>query len=269
MKIRLSDHEATMFLPLVGRARESRKPNHVFFDPLAVSVLEAIDYDLSKLEKQISEYSSLSWSVRAMQFARVVAEFIQSVPEATVVNLGAGLDTTFYATDNGKVRWFNIDSEQVIRLRQTLLPANERVVELVGNVLEEEWLQRITAGPQPVLLIASGLLIYLAEDEIKQLFVRIADRFPACTIAFDRISKYSIQYIQAELDKAHLTEARIKWGIDDTKEMEKWDRRFKIAAEVKMFAGVDRQSIGNEEVAKIMDLNDQYNGSGLVILKCG
>jgi hypothetical protein len=53
------------------------------------------------------------------------------------------------------------------------------------------------------------------------------------------------------------------------REIEEWDSRFKVAAEVKMFAGVDRQGIGNEEVVKIMDLNDQYNGSGLVILKCG
>jgi len=55
-------------------------------------------------------------------------------------------------------------------------------------------------------------------------------------------------------------------GIDNLKKIEAWDNRYRIVRDAKMFAGVDRQKIQNADVVKLMDLNDQYNGSGIAIL---
>jgi O-methyltransferase involved in polyketide biosynthesis len=269
MKVTLSDSEATMLLPLLSRAIESKKKDPVFFDPLAVSVVENIDYDLGRLKSEISDYSSISWSARALQFANITTEFIHSHSEATIVNLGAGLDTTFYIVDDGKIKWFNVDSEAVNELRNTLLPANTRITNISGNVLDPNLFERIMVNTQNVLFIASGLLLYLTENEIKVLFKGIADRFLSCTIVFDRISAYSIQYVQTDLNKSNLNKAKIQWGIDNVKEIENWDSRFKIVREVRMFERIAREKIGKAEIIKLMDLNDQYNGSGIAILECG
>jgi O-methyltransferase involved in polyketide biosynthesis len=267
VKIKLNDNETTLLLPLLGRAMESRKADPIFFDPLAADIIEKIDYDFDRLQGQITEYSRLSWAVRALRFKNIAAEFINVHPEATVVNLGAGLDTTFYMVDNGRIDWINVDSEEVNKLRVALLPVNQRVRNINGSVLDPRILDGIIAPH--VLFMASGLLIYLAEDEIKQLFRGLADKFPSSTIAFDRISSQSIQYVQTDLSKTNLAGAKIRWGIDDAREMEKWDGRFKIVREEKMFAGVDRERILNADIIKVMDLNDQYNGSGIVVLSLG
>jgi O-methyltransferase involved in polyketide biosynthesis len=269
MKIALNDHEASMLLPLLGRALESKKNNPVFVDPLAVSAIDNIEYDFAKLEKQISEYSSISWSVRAMKFSRIAAEFIQSHPEAMIVNMGAGLDTTFYIVDNGKINWVNIDSEKVNELRVSLFPANERVVNVNGNVLDPELIQGLANNNPNVLIIASGLLMYFPEEDIRELFNRIADTFPAALVAFDRISAYAIQYVQSDLNKINLNNAKIQWGIDNVREIEMWDSRFRVVKEERMFEGIDRKTIQSKDIVKIMDMNDQYNGSGIVVLRFG
>ena len=269
MKARLNDHEATLFLPLVGRAIESKKVNPIFFDPLAAQVIEQIDYDFDRLQNQISEYSSISWSVCALKFATIISEFIVEHPQAAVVNMGAGLDTTFYLVDNGTIEWINIDSEGVNALRNALLPANTRITNINGNVLEPQLFDRITTNAQDILFIASGLLLYFSEDEIKLLFKCIADKFPSAVMAFDRISTYSIQYVQTDLTNSNLSGAKIKWGIDDAREIEFWDNRFRIIREESLFAGIKRESIANPEVVNMMNLNDQYNGSGIIILRFG
>jgi O-methyltransferase involved in polyketide biosynthesis len=210
MKMTLNDHEATLFFPLLGRAIESGKPNPIFYDPLAVEVVEKIDYDFHKIKSGLSGYENNLYPVRAYRFAGITREFISAHPEATVINLGAGLDTNFYIVDDGKIRWINIDSAEVIYLRETLLPANERVTNLIGNVLDPELLDRVNIDTPKPLFVASGLLVYLAEDEIKELFKRIADQFPSSAIVFDRISTYTVQYIQAGLDQSNLSDAKVK-----------------------------------------------------------
>jgi len=40
---------------------------------------------------------------------------------AVVVNIGAGLDSTFQRVDPGTVRWINIDLPDVVAMRQKLI----------------------------------------------------------------------------------------------------------------------------------------------------
>ena len=50
--------------------------------------------------------------------------------KAAVVNLGCGLDDTFSKVDNGQCRGYNIDLPDVIRVRDDLLPAGDREINL-------------------------------------------------------------------------------------------------------------------------------------------
>jgi hypothetical protein len=40
---------------------------------------------------------------------RAIGKYIERYPEATVINIGAGLDTTFSRVANGKMRWYDLD----------------------------------------------------------------------------------------------------------------------------------------------------------------
>ncbi len=51
----------------------------------------------------------------------MVKAHIKEQPHASVVNLGAGLDTEFYRIDNGTIRWYDLDLPDVIEIRKQIL----------------------------------------------------------------------------------------------------------------------------------------------------
>ena len=52
-----------------------------------------MDYNFSKLEDYLGEWRGLGLMVRAKNFDVAVKEFINNHPSATIVNIGAGLDS--------------------------------------------------------------------------------------------------------------------------------------------------------------------------------
>ena len=59
---------------------------------------------------------------RAMQFDDKARAYIAEHPAASVINLRAGLDTTFYRIDNGSIESYDLDFPNVIDVRRKLLP---------------------------------------------------------------------------------------------------------------------------------------------------
>lgn len=65
------------------------------------------------------------------------------------MNLGCGLDDTFSKVDNGQCRGYNIDLPDVIRVRDDLLPAGDREINLAcdscnkrgASLMRKTWLK--------------------------------------------------------------------------------------------------------------------------------
>ena len=117
VKIELGGISASMFFPLWGRAQLSKKYSSLFYDAKAIELVEKIDYDFSTsgipfqdILSNISFEGGLPllslFSLRAKQFDEKVKAYIRERPRASVVNIGAGLDTTFYHVDNGTIHWY-------------------------------------------------------------------------------------------------------------------------------------------------------------------
>ena len=56
--------------------------------------------------------------VRAKMLENSINEYLINHPKATIVSLGAGLDTTFSRVDNGLLIWYDIDLPDVIEIRK-------------------------------------------------------------------------------------------------------------------------------------------------------
>jgi len=65
-------------------------------------------------------------TLRARQFDEKVKAYIAEHPRASIVNLGAGLDTTFHRVDNELIHWYDLDLPAVIVVRRQLLPEPDR-----------------------------------------------------------------------------------------------------------------------------------------------
>ena len=101
-KIKLGSVQKTLLLPLWGRAIETQKQNPLLIDDKAVSIIKSIPYDFTVISKNINKFVQYGWIARSLYFDNKIKAFIDLYPEATIVNIGCGLDTTFDRIDNGK-----------------------------------------------------------------------------------------------------------------------------------------------------------------------
>ena len=95
----------------------------------AVRLIDEIDYDFSEAEKNsrglMQRFGSLEVAMRQNDLAFEVRDYLKSHPNAAVVNLGCGLDSTGRSCDNGSCKIYNLDFPDVIALRNELLPREE------------------------------------------------------------------------------------------------------------------------------------------------
>lgn len=209
--VNLSGIAETLFLPLYFRAVESSRHDGLFQDPWAVTLVSKIDYDFEKLQG----YDLLQTTValRVREFDRCVRRYLEEHPNATVVNLGCGLDTRFQRLDNETLQWIELDLPQVIDLRRYLFEPGPRYRFIACSVLDEKWLEWIEPSTADgMLFIAEGLFPYLPKEQLRLLLSRLNSRFPGAMILFDAVST-----LQAELSRHHPAlkklNARFKWGL--------------------------------------------------------
>jgi len=184
-KIKLSGVSQTLLLPLWSRAKISRDYSSLFYDAKAVELIEKIDYDFSTHDKAIPGYLPLLFVARAKQFDDKIRAYIREHPRASVVNIGAGLDTTFYRVDNGTIHWYDLDLPAVINIRKQLLPEPDRVTYIEKSLLDPSWCKDVKHTENGVFMIAGGLLRYFEEAQVRQLFSLLADNLPGGEIVFD------------------------------------------------------------------------------------
>lgn len=212
--------QATLLLPLWGRAQESLSDNPVISDPLAVSISRSLPENLSSLFEGINRVSRESWIARCVYFDHKAARFLESHPDGTIVNVGCGLDTTFERVDNGRVRWFDLDLPEVIRLRRKLVQENDRRRFIAGSVLENAWLSEVPTS-NPVLLIMAGVIYYFTEPEIQALFRQLSGYFGRVELVFDYCSDVGLRIAnkrlieQTEIDES----ASLKWSANSVRDV--------------------------------------------------
>ena len=109
-----------------GVLKNRKNRNPLLVDETAVRIIEQVDFDFSQITQNIDDISQIAWIKRSLYCDLVIKEFLEKYPEGTIVNIGCGLDTTFERTDNGKLKWYDLDLPDVIELRSKFVKENER-----------------------------------------------------------------------------------------------------------------------------------------------
>jgi O-methyltransferase involved in polyketide biosynthesis len=201
VKVRLSGIPQTMLLCLWGRAQVSKEYSSLFYDAKAVELVEKIDYDevdndnlaadeplqdlvlsFLRILTKLPEFGLIT--LRARQFDEMAKAYIAEHPRASVVNLGAGLDTTFYRVDNGLIHWYDLDLPEVIYVRRQLLPEPDRVTYIAKSIFDPSWCKHINTE-EGVFMIAGGVFHWFDQPQVKQFLSTLADNFPGAEIAFN------------------------------------------------------------------------------------
>lgn len=213
-RVELGQVQQTLFFPLLARARETRSRQPLLKDPKAVELADAIDFDVATFRTPMR----FLVVIRTMILDWWVRQFLAEHPEGTVVELGTGLNTRFERTDNGSVRWIDLDLPDTMALRRRFFSDTDRRRMIAASLLDEDWMAEVERLPGPYLFVSDGVLVYLREEEVTGALARIAARFPGSTLAFDIYPRATFKYEHRMAAKRGL--ALWQWACDDPRTLE-------------------------------------------------
>ncbi|GAA1505289.1 class I SAM-dependent methyltransferase [Nocardioides humi] len=175
---------ATTLWTLRNRAEEALRPDSSYDDPWAVRLYRDIDYDYEVFGKP-----SQSHPLRALAADHEIGRYLDDHPDATVVALAEGLQTSYWRLGRTVRRWLSVDLPPVVALREELLPQERTVEHLALDALDRAWLEAVDPS-DGVVVTAEGLFMYLQPDQVRALIADIAQRFPGGVLVYDSIPRW-------------------------------------------------------------------------------
>lgn len=215
--------QETLVIPLFARCICSEHFPHLFFDPEAKRICDMLDYDFAGKRKAMASsiglFGALEVAQRQYDLRCEVEAYLQTHPKAAIVNMGCGLDDTFHKCDNSMAKGYNIDLPDVIQLRNKLLPASNREINLACDLNDPSWMDQIDAS-HGVIFFAAGVFYYFKTDDLKRLFATMAKRFPSGVLVFDACNKTGAKMMRKTwLKGADITDVEAYFYVNDEKEL--------------------------------------------------
>jgi methyltransferase (TIGR00027 family) len=158
------------------RHMESERPDAIFHDPYAKRLSGAKG---EAIVNAMPRGRQMAWAmiVRTKVFDEVVLDVIEKEKVDLVINLAAGLDARPWRLDlPPSLRWVDVDFPDMVEYKTSRL-ADEKPrcrYEAVSTDLSDASTRpavfaRIAAGATRTLVLAEGLLIYLAPEQVASL----------------------------------------------------------------------------------------------------
>ena len=228
-KVHLTGEKQTLLITLHAKAMESRSPDSLLKDRFADQALHRIDYDFKRLD--LGPDGAISLAMRAKAFDDWTRAFIKKHPDAIVLNLGCGLDSRVFRVDPPpEIGWFDLDFPEVIDIRGRVYPKRGTGYRMIGaSATDPSWIEQVP-GDRPAMIVAEGLMPYLASDEAPKLMTRMVAHFPSGELAFDGYSRLGLKMLRLT-PQLRATGAEVHWAIDDARELEKLVPGLKLVEE--------------------------------------
>ena len=234
-KIEKNTVQETLIIPLFARKVCSELYPDLYRDETAVRLIDQLDYDFSETEKNsrslMQRFGSLEVAMRQYDLAFEVRDYLKDHPNAAVVNLGCGLDSTGRACDNGSCKIYNLDFPDVITVRNELLPVGEREENIPCDLNDTAWFSKIDATGGAIFF-AADVFYYFLTEQVKTLVQSMADAFPGGLLVFDAANRTAVKMIaKTWLKSAKIQDVGAYFAVSDApKEIGPWDSRLQVSS---------------------------------------
>ena len=229
----LTPVERTAFVTQYARALDSRCPRPILGDTLADEIVAKIDYNFPAL--RVPSSAVRQTALRAKMLDDRASNFIAEHPDAVVVDLGAGLSTAMLrVAPPATVDWYNVDLPNVIALRDELVPADDHAHSVAASLADDDWADSIPSD-RPTMLIADGLLAFLPESVIINLFRHVPEHFRSGELALNDYGRVSRSSLLAM--KVVFSAVGNQWvyrGFNDAHVPETWSPRLALVEETSL-----------------------------------
>lgn len=233
-KVNIQGVPETMLQTLFARAAHSQKKGHRFYDGKAIEMVQQLDYDFSKAEKDTAMSSGVI--ARTILLDRMVGDFIRNNPDAVVVNLACGLDTRVYRLDNGRIRWYNLDLPEVIHIRRRFFKEQGRISTIAKSATDKRWAAEVTKPTGRALILMEGLTMYLNAKDVQQIFAVISYHFSQATVFVETMNPAMVRHFKEKSIDA--SNAKFNWGIKNGKALAELLPDFRFVEEHSLTEGM-------------------------------
>lgn len=219
----------TLLIPLAVRHFDNQATRPYLPDPMAITVVDRLQLDLSKFAPVPGDLVGVMARSNIMDAA--VTRFIADHPEASIINLGAGLCTRFERLKTKPARWIDVDLPGVEPYWNAAFSPNTERQFIAASVSDPALWERLgNEVTTPVMVIAEGLMMYLSEADVRMIFRKIAQHFPGAEMLLEVIAPFFTKR-SASHPSLSKTTARFDWGLKRTSDLESWEGDIRILEE--------------------------------------
>jgi O-methyltransferase involved in polyketide biosynthesis len=234
--IELERASETMLFCLWSRAWAASLAEPLIDDAESQRILPLLRYDFRRIDLLLPEDVKLAAALRTRTLDGKTREFLQSHPRATIVNLGAGVDTFFHRVDNGLAHWIDVDSPDVMSLRSRLFNAGPRCRALAYPITDSGWMDEIQPTEDGMMFVACATLPYLTPGAMRTLIERLLSRYRGAEFVFDAYSPLQVKLQNMFVRYARMP--RMYWGLRDAREMLAWSEQVDLVGQRPVFQDV-------------------------------
>ena len=210
--------EDTLFIPLTARIYVSKKYPEYFFDAKALELEKAIPS--KQIEKKSSEYTMIASVARYYNLDEMTQSFINKHDTCNIVNLGVGLETSYYRLDRKNSKFFEVDLPSVIELREKYLQVQQNEIFIKGDLFKLNWCSELDTS-LPTLMIVSGVFQYFQEKDILEFIANVKDIFENAELIFDATNKFGIRYTNFYVKRTGNSSALMHFYVENPNDFAK------------------------------------------------
>ena len=210
--------EDTLFIPLTARVNISKMFPEYFHDKKALE-LENLVKD-NQIGKKSSQYTMMSSVARSYNLDQMAQEYIDKHNKCNIVNLGVGLETSYFRINRKNSHYFEVDLPEVIELRKNCIGIGENEKLIKGDLFKLDWCEELDTA-LPTLLIVSGVFQYFHESDVVKFISDTKNVFEDAELIFDATNKFGIKFTNLYVKRTGNSSARMYFYIEDAEEFAK------------------------------------------------
>jgi O-methyltransferase involved in polyketide biosynthesis len=219
----------TALITLYARWLDSKDRHSFLNDQWARAAMNHLDFDFSQLAPL--NYARFTIAARTHLLDIWVERYLSTHSRAVVLDLGCGFDSRVFRLDPSPThQWFDVDFPDIAQMRSQLLPQRHNQTNIGASLTESSWLNQIP-NDRAAIVIADSVLMFMAEDDVLNLFSRLANHFPQGEFVF---TSYSAMVKRRETKRGlppffvKYQIAPTQWTTTDSGETENLDPRFHL-----------------------------------------
>lgn len=237
--------EDTLFVPMLGRIYASHEYPQILSDRKAMELEGKLPESVKEADRQ-KQYTLIASASRSANMDRIIKEFLGKHPDGVIVELGCGLETTWFRNTSQYKGWFALDLPNVIDYRKSLLGEDTDIRYISADAFDATWMAQIRKDfpKEPVLITASGLFYYFEEEKVLKLF-RSLQEYGSVEVVFDTVNSSGMKRMRSTyMKQVGHADAAMFFYVDDAKELvKKIGRRASVIAEEAYYRYIPKKGL--------------------------